>query len=241
MAVVNTLCAPVGLNPFAGGKDDGLARNSLINTSCSPVGLNPFSGGRSDGHAGFSILVWDPMNCLALLPISLLYFDAVPNERKVYLDWSTSSEINNDYFTVERSRDTMEWEKVVIVEGAGFSDVQLNYHSVDYEPYSGLSYYRLKQTDFDGQFEYSGIRAVNIDTDKHIVRIYPNPANDRFYIVAPEGTDYRVNILDAYGKIVFADSNSKEISTLNFSNGMYVVRINFIGGETTMLKLIVNK
>ncbi len=205
------------------------------------MGLNPFAGGRSDGHSSFSILVLDPMTCLTVLPITLLYFDAMAHERKVYLDWSTSSEINNDYFTVERSKNADKWEKVVRVEGAGFSSSTLNYQAIDTDPYTGISYYRLKQTDFDGQFEYSDVRAVNIDADQGRVRLYPNPTNDRFFIVSPENSAFSVNILDAYGKLVYTEANQKEISVAGFASGMYVVRINFAGGESTSVRLIVNK
>jgi hypothetical protein len=241
VVVINTNCSPVGLNPFAGGIDDGHSNVVVINTNCSPIGLNPFAGGISEGHSNFSLLVIDPIDCTTPLPITLLFFDALAKERKVYLKWATASEINNDFFTIERSKNGLEWEKVVNVKGAGFSSTLLNYDAIDHEPYSGISYYRLKQTDFDGQYAYSNIRAVNIDSDKDIVKIYPNPTNDRFYIVTSGDTDYNVSILDAYGKTIFSDNNSKEISTQGLASGMYVVRIIFTDGETTIVKLIVNK
>jgi len=179
--------------------------------------------------------------CFSPLPIELVDFKANMKGDKVALYWSTASEINNDFFTIERSVNAWDWEKVTTIEGAGNSSSLLYYSAIDHEPYSGISYYRLKQTDFDGQYAYSNIRSVNIDSDKDVVKLYPNPTNDRFYIVTSGDTDYNVSILNAYEKTVFNDMNSKEISTLDFSSGMYVVRIIFTDGETTIVKLIVNK
>jgi hypothetical protein len=82
------------------------------------------------------------------LPIELLSFNAVPDDKEVRVNWSTASETDNDYFTVEKSKDGIEWRTVAIVDGAGNSNTQLDYETMDYDPYSGLSYYRLMQTDF---------------------------------------------------------------------------------------------
>ncbi|HOG19300.1 MAG TPA: T9SS type A sorting domain-containing protein [Salinivirgaceae bacterium] len=174
------------------------------------------------------------------LPITLLYFEALVRERKVYLEWATASEINNDFFTVERSKNGSAWEKVVEVKGAESSSTLLTYNTIDQTPYRGISYYRLKQTDFNGKQTYSNIKTVNIDTE-NTIKLFPNPANDRFYIITSSEADYNVTISDIYGKTVFNDNNSKEVSTQNFSHGMYIVRISFMGGETTIEKLIVNK
>ena len=198
---------------------------------------NIFTGGIASGIS---------FGCLGTLmevplPIKLLFFTAFVQEKSVLLKWATASEINNDFFTVYRSRDAIEWYEVVKVSGAGNSSNTIYYQTYDYKPFSGLSYYRLKQTDFDGKYEYSNIIAVNFKNENGIVQIYPNPAKDKFYIVTRINSEFNMVILDAYGKIVFNDFNSKEISTQNLSNGMYIVRITFTEKETTTLKLIVNK
>ncbi len=109
------------------------------------------------------------------LPISLLDFNASMNKQYVDLNWATASETNNALFTIERSRDAVNFEKVVSEKGAGNSSVLLKYSAVDSSPYPGLSYYRLKQTDFDGKFNYSKIVPVTMDAEAEYL-LYPNPA-----------------------------------------------------------------
>lgn len=105
------------------------------------------------------------------LPVELLYFDGRLNKnKKVDLTWATASEINNDYFNIERSQDGKNWETIDRVEGAGNSNQKLNYQTKDSNPYEGVSYYRLKQTDFDGSFEYSNIVSINYELDRELVK-----------------------------------------------------------------------
>ena len=76
------------------------------------------------------------------------------------MNWATASELNNDFFTVERSVDGLTWEVVDLVNGSGTTPLRNDYSTQDPRPYSSLSYYRLKQTDFDGAFEYADILSV---------------------------------------------------------------------------------
>ena len=86
--------------------------------------------------------------------IELLFFNAkLENNTYVDLTWSTASEINNDYFTIERSQNGVYFQEFDIVEGAGNSTHKINYSLIDRDPFDGISYYRLKQTDYDGKFE----------------------------------------------------------------------------------------
>lgn len=78
------------------------------------------------------------------------------------LKWSTATETNNDYFLIERSKDGIEFESIINVDGAGFSTKKLTYSTSDNNPLSGLSFYRLKQVDFDGQFSNSEIVSVEL-------------------------------------------------------------------------------
>jgi len=94
------------------------------------------------------------------LPIELVNFDAFSEETVVRTEWLTSSEINNDYFTVERSIDLENWEVIGTLDGAGNSTEEQSYELIDYRPVTGVSYYRLKQTDFDGKETYSDTRSV---------------------------------------------------------------------------------
>ena len=120
------------------------------------------------------------------LPIELLSFEAQPiNNTYVQLDWQTATEINNDFFTVERSVDLQTWEKVLEMDGAGNSNQTLKYQAEDYNPYRGVSYYRLKQTDYDGQYSYSPVKTVDLDAQEEgAITVAPNPTKNRVTISA---------------------------------------------------------
>ncbi|PCI95791.1 MAG: hypothetical protein COB15_11770 [Flavobacteriales bacterium] len=111
------------------------------------------------------------------LPIDLISFEANINDDKVDIKWVTASEINNDYFTIERSIDAKNWEEVLVVAGAGNSNQTITYFDSDYEPLTGISYYRLKQTDFNGEFTYSNIVPVKFikDAVDGNINLFPSP------------------------------------------------------------------
>jgi len=108
------------------------------------------------------------------LPIELLDFTAVANQNKVDINWATLTETNNAYFTIEKSEDGKNFKKLINVPGAGSSSTQKDYYESDYQPYSGTSYYRLKQTDFNGNYKYFPIAVVIFNSKKNI-GFYPNP------------------------------------------------------------------
>ena len=115
------------------------------------------------------------------LPITLIQFTAVPQNGQVKLDWETSAEVNNNYFTVQRSNHSGIWENILKVDGSGNTITDKKYSAYDPTPYSGLTFYRLEQTDYDGRNSYSMIRPVNFDSSVTI-RIYPNPVKSFVYI-----------------------------------------------------------
>lgn len=109
------------------------------------------------------------------LPISLLDFTAIADKDKVLLNWATASELNNDFFTVEKSSDAIDFEPITTIIGAGNSNTIIEYQYKDMTPYTGVSYYRIKQTDYDGKFSYSEIRAVKFLLPLSGFSVYPNP------------------------------------------------------------------
>lgn len=110
------------------------------------------------------------------LPIELLRFTAVAKDTYVEIDWLTATEINNDYFNVERSADGLNFNSISKINGAGNSTEVLSYSLVDETPLDGISYYRLKQTDYDGETSYSNIEAVAFNKRNNFVfKVYPNP------------------------------------------------------------------
>ncbi|MDN5211175.1 T9SS type A sorting domain-containing protein [Fulvivirgaceae bacterium BMA12] len=113
------------------------------------------------------------------LPVELLSFEANLVENQTELTWSTASEINNDFFLVQRSEDGTEWETLGEVDGNGTVNEIINYGFWDTRPLFGKSFYRLKQVDFDGQFEYSPVVSVNNPFTGNAMRVmvYPNPTS----------------------------------------------------------------
>lgn len=135
------------------------------------------------------------------LPIELIDFSAKQVDNKyVQFDWQTSSETNNDYFTIERSENGQEWIEIKDIQGAGNSSSLLRYSTVDSKPVSGISYYRLKQTDFDGQFEYSEIRSVEIKNRE--IHLYPNPTERQMVITGDKRELEGLGLYDVLGQDV---------------------------------------
>jgi len=144
------------------------------------------------------------------LPIELLSFSAVPDGNKVDIAWETVTETNNAYFTIEKSKDGVIFTKLMDVPGAGNSTSYRNYAEVDYTPYEGKSYYRLKQTDKNGATTYFTMVPVTISADgqQPQITLYPNPIDNT--------NDLRIE-LAGYNKkevlVVLRDIQGKEFLT----------------------------
>ncbi len=200
-----------------------------IDASFNPD-TQPCSG--DDGWCKESTAKWSS-DCSSAWGIELLSFGAksVDNEQ-VKLDWATATETDNDYFEVERSIDGVAWEVVAKIDGAGNSNSVLKYEAWDEEPYTGVSYYRLKQTDMDGAYSYSDAVAVSIVASKAL-KVYPNPAREilRIEIGKDIPESEQIRILNVAGKLVAtkpAKSHMTKIDVSNFEAGVYFVKA---GGE----------
>jgi hypothetical protein len=161
------------------------------------------------------------------LPIELILFDANASDRVVLIDWTTATEINNDFFTVERSSDGVYFERVGFVNGNGNSSEELSYSFIDAEPLSGISYYRLKQTDFDGQFETYPMVAVKIEEPINLT-IYPNPAVEKVTVQAVGRGEKLIRLINFSGVEIASKSTSNQVLEFDLSKfiaGIYVVEV----------------
>lgn len=165
------------------------------------------------------------------LPIELIDFNARLVNDHVLLNWQTASELNNHFFTIERSKNGVKWEEVSIVNGAGNSNQLLDYTAIDEEPYSNTSYYRLKQTDFDGNFSYSDIKVISANFSKSDIFIYPNPANGAVTILGDKEELKTVRIYTILGQdltetveVISLNETSKSLDLTNLSPGMYTIK-----------------
>lgn len=175
------------------------------------------------------------------LPVDLLYFNAnSSNNKTVETTWTTVTEINNDFFTVERSKDGEVFEFVGKVEGAGNYVGELNYSLVDDAPYDGTSYYRLKQTDFDGQFEYSNVVAVNLSNKSNTTyNVHPIPFNNTLTVNVSNDELVNAIVYDLSGKVIVTDSfvGAKVLDLSNLSAGTYFINLKTVS-KTETIKLI---
>jgi autotransporter-associated beta strand protein len=110
------------------------------------------------------------------LPIELTDFSTKAKKESVIINWTTATETNNDYFTLEQSTDGEQWNIIYTCQGAGTTTKQHVYSYIDNSPSNGINYYRLKQTDKDGQSTYSSIESVRFSSDAISMVIYPIPA-----------------------------------------------------------------
>ena len=173
-------------------------------------------------------------------PVELISFTGQQIGPDVQLIWKTASESNNDFFTLERSSDGEIFDVVEFIPGAGNSNKELTYRVIDRQPGSEIVWYRLKQTDFDGNFSFSPIIQVNLQDSQIGMNLYPNPANSQPFTLELIGFDpndlISVSILDISGKEVFqtkltADHSGRILEKMNpdLSSGMYVVKASFLG------------
>ncbi len=163
------------------------------------------------------------------LPIELFQFDAeLINVDEVLISWLTGSEKDNDYFTIERSQNGQDWEEIKYVQGAGNSSQVIQYQDWDLRPFYGVSYYRLKQTDFNGEYTYSAVKAINNKT-LFDISVYPNPASDQITIEFGEEEQTSFSIRNSIGTEIPVDIqylNGKAVVNLRgFSSGLYFVII----------------
>ncbi len=198
-----SVCPPLEIDSnYFGGNDDGFAHSSLIQSVCPPLQIDSnFFGGDDDGFAFNFIQQCDP------LPIELLDFNVQEISEGILVSWSTASETNNDFFSVERTQSAVSFEPIGILQGAGNSLVKLDYLFIDRRPPVGTSYYRLKQTDFDGQYSYSTVKSITIDRvlTEPVLMIFPNPATTRqveVKILGATNAVFEVDVADLTGRLL---------------------------------------
>ena len=181
------------------------------------------------------------------LPVQLLSFEAqLVNNNLVKLKWSTASEEDNRHFIVERSPDGRDFEPIGVVEGNGTTNLVNHYSLDDIDPYYGYNYYRLKQVDFDGDYEYSHVETVIISgNDLPDVIVYPNPTinTTTLRVVTPFEEDAQIEIVDRLGRVLNvitmqAGANSKQIDLSGYASGTYFAYINYNGHRTLVYNIV---
>jgi hypothetical protein len=193
-----------------------------------------------------SMLITNGTTCA--LPITLINFDGTPFVNRNLLEWSTASEINNDYFILEHSSDGREFEELVQINGAGNSNDILNY-SFEHKYPSNIEYYRLKQVDFDGQFSFSKIIVIKSDSAPEI-NIYPNPAKDNLFfdINLSDDGNYTIVYTSVLGRVIkekiniSAETKKYKANTFStLSTGVYFIQIRDESNQVLKSQKIIKK
>ena len=173
-------------------------------------------------------------NCsvIIVLPVSLLSFNANKTSEGVLLTWETTNETDNDYFIIERSFDGIHFEAIGKIKGNGNSNNSINYSFLDNSAYEEISYYRLKQIDFNGAFDYSTIISVTTNFVQSMV-LFPSPINsgsDLQLLLNGINEDdvVTIEIYDAIGKIISSQTSKgsfHKLSTTEFAKGFYTLAV----------------
>ncbi len=216
----DSLLTNVGIEIFSDGFGTGFT--GPVTLGCCPV-TSPGcmtgggGGGIENSPHSFTFSFNDP----AAFPVELIDFTASVVNEKVILKWITASEINNDYFTIEKSKNGKDWIRVEEVKGNGNSTTNRYYSCFDHDPFSGVSFYRLKQTDFDGTFKYSPAVAVNFKGSP-AVRIYPNPSHNQFLldVISPDQEDCFLLVRDLTGREIESYNHVAVNKTFSFGKGL---------------------
>ena len=177
-----------------------------------------------------------------IAPVTLTSFTARPKGSGVTIDWSTSQELNNSYFQLERSDNgSTSWSVIATVNGAGNSQVHRDYNYYDASPLSGVNYYRLKQVDTDGKYAYSNTVAVKMDIQKTAISVLVNPFYNSLSVnfTSPVSQSVTARLVDITGKQIAVEKWSVNNGTTqkDFTNvsglqrGMYILSIINNSGE----------
>ncbi|MEO1216161.1 MAG: LamG-like jellyroll fold domain-containing protein [Bacteroidota bacterium] len=230
------LSAYYNFNLGVAGGDNG---SGCPTVPCT-ISLSDVSGNGLDGSlSGFSlagpISNWVASN--APLPVEFLSFKALNTSEGISLDWETTQEINNSGFEVQFSTDLDNWEELGFVEGKGAVTEINSYNFLHNNPKKGQNYYRLKQIDINGAFDYSEMVSV-YSSGLGVLNIYPNPSQSLINIDGIDVENLRYRIIDNTGRTILQsemDKNQIDISTL--ANGLYFLSLD-LPGENIVQRIV---
>ena len=161
------------------------------------------------------------------LPIELLYFNVTKLNNSVDIVWTTATEINNDFFNIERSINNIDWKSIGTIDGAGNSNTIIDYSFIDNYPTKGVSYYRLKQTDFDGLVSYSETRIMKFGPNNIDINIFPNPCINSITVEGIDNTKTYYSLKNSLGQNIVNNLRLKNysISFNELDAGIYYLTI----------------
>ncbi len=197
----------------------GVSGNYVESVSAMSPGILPVA---------FGDFVFTSNSFLNVLPVELLFFNANRLGSDINLTWATGSETNSSHFDVERAGPNLHFKKIGRVKGAGESSARTDYRFLDTSPLPGMSYYRLKQVDFDGSFSYSDVKAINTPVSLANFKAYRNGEN-LILECSPSSHTNKVQVRSVSGAVIFESSLNVESNLhqlpLQLSRGLYIVQL----------------
>ncbi len=191
----------------------------------------------------YSIVVTDAKGCFreiagigdcVTLPIELIDFEGKAQENGHLLQWFTASETNNDFYTLERSTDGKNFERITTISGAGTSSKPQTYSFLDRFAPNGISYYRLSQTDLDATTRYLGTISLYRQSPSklYIQNIYPIPTSDKLFVEFgnPSMGNLELELVNTLGQVVLRQSiegniNKAEVDCSRLKKGLYLLKL----------------
>lgn len=228
--------------------DSGDGTNSITVYAGAESGTVTVNVSNSCGTATDSqpVTAFEDCGLINPLPVELISFTGKAASEGIALNWATASEKDNDRFEVQRSADGRSFETIGTVKGNGNSSTKLAYNFTDKTAKANLNYYRLRQVDFNGKFEFSKVISVNGKAVKGMdMVVYPNPSTDGvFNVKMAEATNATLQVTDLSGRLLVSKElkNVSEITldgrSLGMKAGIYLVSLK-AGNAATTQKLIV--
>jgi hypothetical protein len=179
------------------------------------------------------------------LPVELMNFDVHLDETKTaHLDWATASELNNSHFEVQRKLEYQDdFVPIGRVEGNGTTSGISEYQYKDDLSFvrQGAVFYRLKQIDFDGAYEYTDVRRVQIESNGNSgVKLAPNPTKGVVIITTESGAfeNFECTVYNAQGRLIFSDRNNSEIDLSSFAEGIYFITLTDESGASYAQRVV---
>jgi hypothetical protein len=221
---------------------DNIMRYFKLSSDC-----NIFESGYSDccsqGGSLLVVKVADNGGCSAfVLPVELSAFSAQLSGDAVFLNWVTASESNNEGFFIERSFDVTNWESSGFVPGHGNSLETREYAFTDDAAFLGTAYYRLKQVDFDGRFNYSKVVSVHKNLKAGSLSIFPNPTAN--YLHFAENVTGEIKVYNLIGQFLLRQNLADPVGGVDVStlkNGQYILVASSSDGQVRSTRFVIEK
>ena len=210
-------------NACVGISTTSITGNTTLTSSSSlKICANSTFSVSGGGTIGSATLNQNCISCDEALPIELIYFTGKKSNDYVLLEWATASEKNNDFFTLLKSYDGVNFNNLIDVGGAGNSSVTMYYNYKDYDHSIGINYYKLRQTDYDGKNVTSKVVSVNDDSFEFNIMVYPIPSSTpNVKLIMYKNLGFvNVTCIDVTGKVIF-NTNINSVDGYEYNLGQY--------------------